>query len=318
VKVAIVGSGFVGSTAAYAIMMRRAASEIVLIDANEKRARAEAADIEHASPYVHPIQISASGFEGAAGASVVVLAAGASQKPGESRLMLMGRNAAILRDIITRTLAVNPDPIFLVATNPVDIITHLAVSIAAESGLPPGRVIGTGTTLDTARFRTLLGRHLGVDAQHVHAYVVGEHGDSEVLVWSNIDIGGVPLGEFARFRLSRFDREVREEIDRNVRNAAYAIIEGKGSTYYGIGGAIARLVEIIARDNRAVMTVSTRVESIEGVRDVTISMPHLLDGSGDQGILPIAMDVSEHALLRESARTLRARLDEVAGLMRGV
>lgn len=313
-KVAIVGAGFVGATAAYAIMMRRAAGEIILIDANEKRARAEAADIEHASPYVHPIQISAGTYADVADASAVVIAAGASQKPGESRMMLMEKNTAILRDIITRTLAVNPNPVFLVATNPVDIITHLAASIAAESGLPSQRVIGTGTTLDTARFRTLLGRHVGVDAQHVHAYVVGEHGDSEVLVWSNIDIGGVPLGEFARFRHAPFDREVRSEIDGKVRNAAYSIIEGKGSTYYGIGGAIARLVEIIGRDNHAVMTVSTRIAEIEGIRDVTLSLPHLLDGSGDQGILPIAMDVSEHALLRESARTLRAKMDELAGL----
>jgi L-lactate dehydrogenase len=312
-KVGIIGSGFVGATSAYAIMMRKAASEIVLIDANPKRAAAEAADIEHAAPFAHPIRIRAGTYDDLKEATIIVIAAGASQKPGETRLMLMGRNAGIFRDILTKTLAVNPEPIFLIATNPVDIITHIAMGIAQELGVPSSRVIGTGTTLDTARFRTLLGRHVGVDPQHVHAYVIGEHGDSEVLTWSNIDIGGVSLEDFTRYRNVPFDEAVKDTIDSGVRNAAYTIIEGKGSTYYGIGGAIAKLVDVINRDNRGVLTVSTFMKEVEGIRNVTLSLPHLIGGGGDLGLLPIRLSAEEHTLLERSAGAIRGKLDEYSG-----
>lgn len=309
-KVGIIGSGMVGATTAYAIMLRKAASDIVLIDANEKRAFAEAQDIMHAVPFASATDVYAGTYEDLKDSNIVVIAAGANQKPGESRLMLMEKNAAIMRDIISRTASVNPNVIFLVSTNPVDIITNICTKIAKEFGIQASRVIGSGTTLDTARFRSLLGTHIGVDPQHVHAYVLGEHGDSEVLAWSNIDIGGVPLEDFISYRNIEFDENIKRKIDDGVRNAAYKIIEGKGSTYYGVAGAIAKLVEVINRDNRAVLTVSTINDDVEGVKDVTLSLPHLVGGDGDLGVLPIKLNIKEKQLLKGSAEMIKMKIDE--------
>lgn len=309
-KIGIIGSGMVGATAAYAIMLRKAASEIVLIDANEKRAIAEAQDILHAVPFVSATDVYAGSYDDLKDAKIVVIAAGANQKPGETRLMLMQKNAAIMRDIISKTVFVNPKILFLVATNPVDIITHICISIAKEFGIPASKIIGTGTTLDTARFRTLLGAHVGVDPQHVHAYVLGEHGDSEVLAWSNIDIGGVPLEDFIAYRNIEFNDEIKNKIDDGVRNAAYKIIEGKGSTYYGVAGAIAKLIEVINRDNRAVLTVSILKDDVEGINNVTLSLPHLIGGNGDLGVLPIKLSVKEKQLLKSSAEIIKTKIDE--------
>ena len=300
----------VGATSAFAIMMRKAAGEIVLIDANENRAIAEAEDIRHAVPFVHATNVYAGFYKDLKDAKIVVIAAGASQKPGESRLILMERNAAIFKDILSKVVIVAPEAIFLIATNPVDIITHISVSIAKDLGVPPSRIIGTGTTLDTARFRTLLGNLMSVDSQNVHAYVIGEHGDSEVLTWSNIDIGGVPFEDFVEFRKIRFNDATKASIDDGVRNAAYKIINGKGSTYYGIAGAIAKLVDVINRDNRAVLTVSTFMEDVEGVKNVTLSLPHVIGGSGDMGVLPIRLNVKEKTLLKNSAEIIREKIDE--------
>ncbi|PKL84417.1 MAG: L-lactate dehydrogenase [Ignavibacteriae bacterium HGW-Ignavibacteriae-3] len=309
-KVGIIGSGMVGATSAYAIMMRKAANEIVLIDANQKRAVAEAEDIQHAVPFVHATDVYAGGYEDLSDAKIIVIAAGASQKPGETRLSLMERNASILREIISNVARVNTRPLFLIATNPVDIITHISVNIAKEFNIPAERIIGSGTTLDTARFRTLLGKHINVDPQNIHAYVIGEHGDSEVLTWSNIDIGGVSFEDFTEFRSISFNEEIKREIDNGVRNAAYKIIEGKGSTYYGIGAAIAKLVDVINRDNRAVLTVSTFKEDVEGIKNVTLSLPHLIGGEGDLGVLPIRLNVKEKALLKKSAQIIREKINE--------
>jgi L-lactate dehydrogenase len=309
-KVGIIGSGMVGATSAFAIMMRKAASNIVLIDANEKRAIAEAQDIMHAVPFAAATDVYAGDYEDLKDAKIVVIAAGANQKPGETRLMLMEKNASIMKDIISKTIAVNPNVIFLVATNPVDIITHICISIAIEFGIPSTRIIGSGTTLDTARFRSLLGAHIGVDPQHVHAYVVGEHGDSEVLTWSNIDIGGVPFEDFIAFRNIEFNEEIKNKIDDGVRNAAYKIIAGKGSTYYGIAGAVAKLVEVINRDNRAVLTISTLKEDVEGIKNVTLSLPHLIGGDGDLGVLPIRLSVKEKMFLKKSAEIIKEKIEE--------
>ncbi|MFN8259154.1 MAG: L-lactate dehydrogenase [Bacteroidales bacterium] len=308
-KIGIIGSGLVGATSAYAIMMRKAANEIVLIDSNYKRAVAEAADLQHAVPFMHAVDIYAGSYKDLKGAGIVVIAAGASQKPGETRLMLMEKNASILNEIISKSLEYVPGAVFIIATNPVDIITQISTNIAAGYGIPQSRIIGTGTTLDTARFRTLLGRYIEVDPQNVHAYVIGEHGDSEVLLWSNIDIGGVSLHDFLDFRKLKLTEEIKTEIDHGVRNAAYRIIEGKGSTYYGIGGAVAKIVDVINSDNRAVLTVCTLVEEIEGVKKVTLSLPHLIGGSGDLGVLPVKLDENEKLLLKKSAGIIREKLD---------
>jgi L-lactate dehydrogenase len=309
-KIGVIGNGLVGSTSAYAIVMRRAAGEIVMIDANEERSKAEAADILHAVPFLQATDIYSGKYEDLKDAKAIIIAAGAAQKPGETRLMLLERNAVILQKIISNALKYAPEAILLIATNPVDIITHLCAKIGAEYGLPSSKVIGSGTTLDTARFRTLLGVHLGVDPQHVHCYVIGEHGDSEVLTWSNVDIGGVPLEDFAKFRKIKFDDKIKNEIDSNVRNAAYKIIAGKGSTYYGIGAAMARLVDVINSDNRAILTVCTPVNEVEGVKDVTLALPHLIGGDGDLGALPLKLNQLEKDALKKSALIIRRKMDE--------
>jgi L-lactate dehydrogenase len=312
-KIGIVGAGFVGATAAYALVMRGLGSEIVLIDLNEKRAQAEADDILHAVPFAHPARVYAGGYGQLEGSRIVIIAAGANQKPGETRLQLLGRNAAIFQEIVPKILDAAPDAILVVATNPVDIMTHLTARYAAERGAPPNRVLGSGTTLDTARFRALLGRHVGVDSQHVHAYVVGEHGDSEVLTWSLVTIGGIPLMDFAQQRNVVIDDGVKASIDEGVRRAAYRIIEGKNATYYGIGSALARIADVILDDQRAILSICTPLAEVAGVRDVTLSVPHLLGGEGvvDNFLLPLSLSAEENDLLHRSAATLRKVLDEL-------
>src|SRR3954451_22480256 len=254
-KVGIVGSGFVGATAAYALVMQGVGREIVLVDKDTARAAAEADDLRHAVPFAHPLDVRSGGYEDLAGCRVVVLCAGVGQKPGETRLKLLQRNSQVFGEVVPAILKSAPDAVLVVATNPVDVMTHLAARFAGACGVPAGRVFGSGTALDTARFRSLLGGHCGVDSHHVHACVVGEHGDSEVLTWSLATVGGMPLGEFARLRGIDLAERVRKDIDGKVRGAAYTIIDGKGATYYGIGSALARVVDVILHDQRSVMTV---------------------------------------------------------------
>lgn len=305
-KIGIIGSGLVGATAAYAIVMRGVGREIVLVDLNEKRARAEADDIYHAVPFAEPMNIFAGHYADLRGCRVVIIAAGVGQKPGETRLELLGRNAAVFKTVIPAILKHAPDAILIVATNPVDIMTHLTARYAAEYGVPSRRVIGSGTTLDTARFRSLLARHVGIDARHVHAYVVGEHGDSEVLVWSRATVGGIPLDEFCQDQKIALNETIKNQIDENVRRAAYHIIEGKGATYYGIGSALARIIDIILHDQRAILTVCTPAAEIAGVADVTVAMPHILGGDGvmDDHI-PLILNDDEQAKLHYSASLIR-------------
>ncbi|MCF8335828.1 MAG: L-lactate dehydrogenase [Bacteroidales bacterium] len=310
-KLGIIGSGFVGSTAAYAIMLRGGASEIILIDKNKERAEAEAADIRHASPFVHHVKVYAGDYSDLEGAKMVIVTAGVAQKPGQSRLELMNQNAAILNDIMDNIIYYVPASLMLIATNPVDIMTHLATKHAEKKGISPFKVFGTGTTLDTARFRTLLGNYMGVDPAHVHGYVIGEHGDSEVLTWSIVDIGGFPVEEFAALRNKKFDDPVKQDIDDQVRHAAYKIIKGKGSTYYGVGGAISRIVDIIEHDHRAFITICTPVKEIAGVKDVTLSMPHLVSSEGVLATLPFRLNEQETEALRKSAQTIRENIDKL-------
>src|SRR3990172_2945146 len=232
-KVGIIGSGLVGSTAAYALVMRGIGREVVLLDRNTARAQAEADDILHAVPFAHPMRVSAGDYPDLAGSRVVIITAGVAQRPGETRLQLLGRDAAVMRQVVPPVLTYAPNAVLLVASNPVDVMTHLAARCAAEHGVPSSRVIGSGTTLDTARFRALLGRDLRIDPQHIHAFVLGEHGDSEVLTWSLVTVAGMSLDEFCNRSETSFCDEDSEIIDDQVRYAAYHIIEGKGATYYG-------------------------------------------------------------------------------------
>jgi len=307
-KVGIVGCGNVGSTAAYAITMQGYASELVLIDLNEQLARAQAEDLLHATPFAGPVRISSGGYSLLEGSGVVILACGLGQKPGETRLQLLQRNRKVLDSVVPQILAHAPAAILVVASNPVDVLTQMVTHV---SGLPPGRVVGTGTILDTARFRTLLGEQVCVAPHSVHAYVLGEHGDSEVLVWSSAKVGGVPLVDFA----SQVGRPVTEEIkagvDDGVRLAAYRIIEGKGSTFFGIGAGISRIVSAIRNNERAVLTVSTCLPDAGEFAGLSLSLPRIV---GEQGVVAtLRPDLSdeERAGLRRSAEILREAAGQI-------
>jgi L-lactate dehydrogenase len=313
-KVGIIGAGAVGSATAFAMVMRGIGREIIFIDINKERAQAEADDILHAVPFAHPASVYAGDYANLSGCKVIIITAGASQKPGESRLELLSRNASLFRQIIPEIIKHSPDSILLVATNPVDVLTHITADIANQHGIDPARVIGSGTTLDTARFRALLGQHLGVDPPHVHGYVLGEHGDSEVIPWSLVTVGGVPLEEFCRQWDICTDESVQQDIEDRVRNAAYSIIQGKGSTSFGIGSALSRIVEVITRDQRAILTVCTPVAEVAGVSNVTLSLPHLIGGDGilDTILLPLSLSRKEENALHRSAQVIKEAYSNVS------
>lgn len=310
-KTGVVGTGMVGATAAYALVMRGVGRRLVLVDANRARAESEADDILHAVPFAHPLEVTAGDYADLAGSKVVIVSAGVGQKPGETRLQLLERNAQVFKQVIPNILQYAPDAILLIATNPVDIMTHLAARYAADYGVPSHRVIGSGTTLDTARLRSLIGRHLHVDSQHIHAYVLGEHGDSEVIPWSLVSVGGISLAEFCTSGDISICPDDYEQIDQQVRRAAYHIIEGKGATYYGIGSAIARIVEVILGDERSILTVCTPMEDVAGVRDVTVSLPNLVGGEGIIRTFFPNLTPEEMKALQASAQLVRSVIDQL-------
>jgi L-lactate dehydrogenase len=311
VKTGIVGSGFVGATAAYALVMRGVGRRVVLVDQNRARAESEADDILHAVPFAHPLEVTAGDYADLAGCKVVIVSAGVGQKPGETRLQLLERNAQVFQQVIPNILQNAPKAILLIATNPVDVMTHIAARFAEESGVPSSRVIGSGTTLDTARLRSLIGRHLNVDSQHIHAYVLGEHGDSEVIPWSLVTVGGISLEEFCTNGDISICPDDYAAIDEKVRRAAYHIIEGKGATYYGIGSAIARIVEVILQDERSLLTVCTLTKDVAGVKDVTVSLPNLVGGEGILKTFFPNLNEAETTALRASAQVVRSAIDDL-------
>lgn len=300
-----------GSTAAYALVMQGIGREIVLVDLDKKRATAEAADLLHAVPFAHALKIRSGDYADLDGCRVVIITAGVGQRPGETRLQLLERNAAVFRDVVPSILKYAPETILLVASNPVDVMTHLTAIYAEACGTPAHRVLGSGTTLDTARFRALLSEHVGVDAAHIHGYVIGEHGDSEVLTWSLTTVGNLPLTEFCGLQDVRLGEAMRAEIDQQVRRAAYQIIEGKGATYYGIGSALARIVNVILRDQRAILTVCSRLPEAAGVSDVTLSLPQLVGGDGVLATFRLPLSDEEQKALHESAQVIRGAIDEL-------
>jgi L-lactate dehydrogenase len=285
--------------------------EIVLVDINTARAEAEANDIYHAVPFSHPLSVRAGDYEALDEACVVVIAGGVAQKPGETRLQLLQRNAEVFRQIVPSVLRHAPDAVLLIVTNPVDIMTHLAAHFASEFGVPSTRVIGSGTTLDTARFRALLGRHFGVDPHHVHAYVIGEHGDSEVLAWSHATIAGLSLEAFTKVHGKPLTTGERRQIDENVRRAAYHIIAGKGATYYGIGSAVARIVSVLLHDQRAILTICSPIKGVAECDGVTLALPHLVGGKGVLATIPLSLDATEKEALGRSAGILREAIQSL-------
>ena len=311
-KVGIIGSGFVGSTAAYAMVMRGIGREIVLVDLDKKRSSAEADDISHAVPFSHPLQIYAGEYADLKDASVILITAGVGQRPGETRMELLNRNARVFQSVIPQALSAAPNAILLVASNPVDVMTHITAKIAAKFGVPSHRVLGTGTTLDTARFRALLAKQLGVDATHVHAYVLGEHGDSEVLTWSLVTVGVLPLDDYCKLNNLSLCAEEKASINDQVRRAAYKIIEGKGATYYGVGSAIARIIEVLLHDQRSILTVCTPMEQLDDdILDVTISLPRIVGGNGVLTTLFPPINQEERAALKASAQLIRNAISEI-------
>lgn len=307
-KIGIIGCGFVGSTAAYAMAIEGTASEIVLIDLNAELAKAHAEDILHATPFAKPVRIVAGDYSDLKGAGAVVLACGVAQRAGETRLQLLGRNAKVFEAVVPQVLRQAPHALLIIASNPVDVITCMVAKI---SELPPACTIGSGTLLDTARFRTLLGEHLQVASASVHAYVLGEHGDSEVMAWSSADVGGVPLFDFARQIGRPIQDQVRSAIDEGVRRAAYRIIEGKGATYYGIGAGIARIVRAIRGDEGAVLTLSGRSTRIGEFRDVCFSLPRVLGAKGIVTELRPSLSAEELEALHRSVDILRQAAKEL-------
>lgn len=307
-RIAVVGAGRVGATFAYALLLRGLASEIVLIDTDRQRAEGEAMDLAHAVPLTHPTRIWAGDYADCASATVTVITAGTAQRPGESRLALLERNATIVREAIGHVVLHNPTGILLITTNPVDVLSYEAWRV---SGVPAARVIGSGTILDTARFRALLGRHLDIDPRSVHAYVLGEHGDSEVAAWSIASIAGMPLEQFCAAQGLTCDRADMEAIGRQTRDAAYAIIERKGATYYAIGVGLARIVEAVLRDERSVLSVSTLIGGYAGIQDVYLSMPAIVGRGGVEQVLRPTLTPEETALLQRSATILRERIAQL-------
>ncbi len=301
-KVAIIGCGFVGSASAFALMQGGLFSEMVLIDVNRDRAEGEALDIAHGMPLAYPMKIYAGDYDDACDAALLVITAGANQKPGETRLDLVKKNVGIFKGIMSEISERSCQGIMLVVANPVDILTLTAIK---HSGLPVNRVIGSGTVLDTARLRYLLGEHLQVDTRSIHAFIIGEHGDSEFAAWSSANISGVPLHDFCEMRGHYDHSEAMNQIEESVRNSAYEIIKRKQATYYGIAMAVKRISSAIIRDEKTILPISSLINNTYGIENVALSLPAIIGKDGVENIIPLRLSAEEHRKLRESSDVLK-------------
>jgi L-lactate dehydrogenase len=301
-KVAVVGAGAVGATIAYACLVRGLAKHVVLYDINRAKVDAEVLDLNHGLQFLPMATVEGSDDVAVcAGSAVVVITAGAKQKPGQTRMDLLSANAAIFRELIPKLLAVAPDATYLVVSNPVDVLTYATLKLAR---LPRARVIGSGTVLDSSRFRFLIARRCNVAVQNVHAYIIGEHGDSEVPLWSSASIANIPLHEWAVAHHGKLSVRDRVEIFENVKTAAQQIIAGKGATSYAIGLATARILEALLHDENRVLPVSSLLEDFYGIRDVCLSVPCIVNQAGVEPPLPIKLNANEEAGLRNSAEQI--------------
>ena len=309
-KVAVIGCGFVGSASAFALMQSGLFSEMVLLDADQKKAEGEAMDISHGEAYARPMHIYAGTYDDIADAAIIIITAGANQKPGETRLDLVQKNVGIFKNIIPQIAQRNYQGILLIVANPVDILTYTALKL---SGFPENRVIGSGTVLDTARLREILGNHLGVDSRSVHAFIIGEHGDSEIPVWSTANVAGVPINKFCEMR-GHFEHEAAmRRIAEEVKNSAYEIIERKKATYYGVAMAVKRICEAIIRDEKSVLPVSNMMHGAYGISGITLSIPAIVGKNGAELQMPISLDGNEALALKASA-DLRKKIAADAGV----
>ena len=307
-KVAIIGCGFVGSSSAFALMQSGLFSEMVLIDADVNRAEGEALDISHGLPFAKPMKIYAGSYEDIADAAIVIVTAGAGQKPGETRLDLVKKNVEIFKSIIPEIAKQDFNGILLIVANPVDILTYVAAKL---SKLPQGRVFGSGTVLDSARLKYLLGEHLDVDNRSVHAFIIGEHGDSEMAAWSSANVSGIPLNDFCEMRGYFKHEESMKKILEEVKNSAYEIIEKKHATYYGIAMSVRRICEAIIRDEKSILPVSSIQKGEYGIENVALSIPAIVGREGVERVVPIKLSDTEKEELIKSANTLKNVLDTV-------
>lgn len=301
-KAAVIGCGFVGSATAFALMQSKLFSEIVLLDANHDKADGEAKDIAHGIPFAGQMKIYAGDYSDVGDASIIIVTAGANQKPDETRLDLVHKNVGIYKSIIPQIVESGFGGILLVVSNPVDILTYAAVKL---SGFPENRVIGSGTVLDTARLKYALGEHLSVDSRSIHSFIIGEHGDSEIAAWSSTNVSGIPVNDFCEMR-GHFDHEgSMKRIADSVKNSAYEIIAKKQATYYGIAMSVKRICECIMRDEKSILPVSSMLHGLYGIEDIALSMPAVVGADGIETHVPISLDEKETAALLASAATLK-------------
>ncbi len=303
-KAVVIGAGQVGATTAYTLLISGLLSELILIDVNQDKALGEAMDIAHGMPLCPPADVRRGDYPDCEGADIVILTAGLGQKPGETRRDLLDKNVRVFQSIVPQVVRYAPDAILLVVTNPVDVLTRETIRI---SGLPAERVIGSGTVLDTSRLKYLLGRHTGVDPRNIHAFILGEHGDSEFAAWSVTRIGGMQPEEYCRSGHCEgfLDQETARRIENEVRRAAYTIIDLKGATYYAVALAVRRIVEAILRDERSILTVSSLLSGQYGLTDVCLSLPTVIGARGVERVLPVSLNDSELSSLHASARAVR-------------
>lgn len=301
-KAAIIGCGFVGAATAFTLMQSKLFSELVLLDANHDKAVGEAEDIGHGIPFAGEMDIYAGNYDDIADCSMIIITAGANQKPNETRLDLVQKNVAIYKNILSEITKRNYEGILLVVSNPVDILTYIAQKL---SGLPERRVIGSGTVLDTARLKYALSQQLDVDSRNIHSFIIGEHGDSEIVAWSSTNISGVPLDQFLEMRGHMHPDMDKQEIAEKVKNSAYDIIAKKDATYYGIAMSVRRICECMIRDEKSILPISTSMHGDFGIEDVCLSMPTILSAEGMETHIPIKLSEREQESLQQSASTLK-------------
>ena len=307
-KVVVIGAGFVGTTYVYALMHTGLAGKIVLIDLDKKRVQGEVMDLEHGLAFIPPVEIRPGDYSDCADADLIVVTAGAKQIPGQSRLELLQGNADIVKSICDEIKKYDSDAVLVMVTNPVDMLTQVALK---QLGWPRERVVGSGTVLDSARFRSMLSRHCGIDTRNVHAYILGEHGDSEVAVWSMTHVAGVPMKDYCDICQGCDTAKRHEDIVQRVRNSAYHIIDYKGSTYYTIGLSLTRISEAILRNEHSILTVSLLLQGEYDINDICLSVPCVVGKTGIERIITAELFENEQAALRTSAQTLREELDKI-------
>lgn len=301
-KAVMIGCGFVGSACVFSLMQSGLFSEIAMIDADNARAEGEALDISHGIPFAKPMKIYAGNYDDIENASIIIITAGANQKPGETRLDLVHRNVEIFKSILSEIKQRDFKGILLIVSNPVDILTTVAIKL---SGLPENRVIGSGTVLDTARLKYSIGEHLNVDSRSVHAFIIGEHGDSEIAAYSSANVSGIPLNKFCEMRGHYNHEKDTDKIAQTVKNSAYEIISRKKATYYGIAMSVKRICEAIVRDEKSILPISSMLHEEYGISDISLSMPAIVGKNGVETLVPIQLNDEEAKRLKESANNLK-------------